>query len=212
MPRTRAFKNGGVGPAIEHADVVVGFECEDAATGQRLIRLGREHARIGAISQRIARALETESHGIAHVVARVEYLHGHAGDPDRVAGLDQIAWQLCKIASRGDRARRGVEPELGMIAEHRDARHMVGVLVREQKRLHAAHIDAERVRAGDELAPRDAAIDEHRALGSLDHAGVALGSARQDMQMDLRFHVKEHSTPNGRESEYATIGKTVQGV
>ena len=92
---------------------------------------------------------------------------------------------LCAAGGAGRRKELAVE----VVAEHREAARVVGVLVRDEDVRDAVEVAAARVRAAHELAARDAAVDEDAALRTLDHGGVSLGPAGQYVQVHLGRHV-----------------------
>ena len=63
---------------------------------------------------------------------------------------------------------------------------MVAVLVRHHDAANAVHVDAQLVGAAQQLAAAQAVVDEDASLRPLYHRGVALGPARQNMQVHER--------------------------
>ena len=164
---------GGIGAMGEHPLVMVRLEREDARVGEGRHGLGPQLARVRAEAERVICRGKPEPHGVRHVMGGGERLHAHSRQVKRVRVAHQLKGERAEIAPRGHRPRRGQELAVKVIAEDGEPAHVVGVLVREKDGCHAAEVQAQRIGAPPELAPRNPAVHEHAAARPLHHGRVA---------------------------------------
>ena len=170
----------GVRAVGEHLDVVVALEPEDADAAQLAEGLRREVAGVRAPADGILYLAVRVEHGeaqakrVGHIVRGGKRRDDHAGEAERLAVRDEREREagqgLCAAGGAGRREELAVE----VVAEHREAARVVGVLVRDEGVRDAVEVAAAGVRAAHELAARDAAVDKDAALRALDHGGVSL--------------------------------------
>lgn len=169
---------------------MVALERENPHAAEERHRTLPKHARVRAepqgVSAILGRAVKAQAKWVCHVVRGGKRPHAHAARLELVGGSHELKRQRREVLAAACRACRGHEPSLVLVAEDGQAARVVAVLVCHDDAPNAVHVHTQLVGPAHELAARQAVVDEHGALRSLHHGSVALGTAREDVQVHER--------------------------
>ena len=192
VSRDALLEKARVGARREHALVMVALKRENAHTGEQLERAVSQHARVRAKTEGIRlvalAAIEAQAKRIRHVVRGGEGAHAHPARLELIRITHELERQLREVLASARGAGRGDKTPLILVAEDGEAAHVVRVLVRDDDAADAIHVDAQLVRAAEELPAREAVVDKDGTGGALHHGRIALRAAGQNVKVHLRHH------------------------
>lgn len=181
VSRDALLEKARVGAGREHARVMVALERKNAHAGEQLERAVSQRACVRAEAEGIrliARAaVEAQAERVRHVMRGGEGAHAHTARLELVRVPHELERQLREVLAPARGAGRGDEAALILVAEDGKAAHVIRVLVRDDDAADAVHVDAQLVRAAEELPARETVVDEDGTGRALYYGRIALRAA-----------------------------------
>ena len=157
----------GIGPDLEHVEVVIGFQDEAIGLAEMDSDVIRQVAEIGADGDFCAVSTEGESDGIGRIMRDGERMDVNVADGETLASLDGFDASEALAESVGQNALEGFHGGLGDIERRlpeaedlREAVTMIGVFVGNEDRVEAIDVALDSGEAGEGFALSEAGVNE----------------------------------------------------